>query len=71
LIVGRGQFFYIDPRGEILGGGPSLHPSVLLKSRVCSPLGVNEGMNIQNKGSKFTPKCKVLHYGENLTHRSN
>jgi hypothetical protein len=38
----------LTPRGEVvpLGVKFSVRPSILLNSRDCSPLGVNEGVNI-------------------------
>jgi hypothetical protein len=40
------------PRGEVIPWGVkfSVRPSILLNSRECSPLGVNEGVNIPSKG---------------------
>jgi hypothetical protein len=37
-----------------LGVKFSVHPSILLNSRECSPLGVNEGVNVP-LGDKFHP----------------
>jgi hypothetical protein len=53
----------VVPRGEFspLGVKFSVHPSILLNIRECSPLGVNEGVNIPPRGqisplgAKFTP----------------
>jgi hypothetical protein len=41
-----------DPRGEFcpLGVKFSVRPSIFLNSRECSPLGVNEGVNIPLRG---------------------
>jgi hypothetical protein len=41
-----------SPRGELcpLGVKCSVRPSILLNSRECSPLGVNEGVNISPRG---------------------
>jgi hypothetical protein len=45
----RGEF--LSPRGEsIPWGWNSLFSSILLNSRECSPLGVNEGVNIPHRG---------------------
>jgi hypothetical protein len=62
----------LTPRGEVvpgvnfyslgwifpLGVKFSVCPSVLLISKECSPLGVNEGVNIFHSGTKFTPGGK-------------
>jgi hypothetical protein len=56
----------MSPRGEFcpLGVKFSVHPSILLISRDCSPLGVNERMNISPReqisplGAKFDPGAK-------------
>jgi hypothetical protein len=42
----------LSPRGEVIPWGVkfSVCPSILLNSRKCSPLGVNEGVNIPPRG---------------------
>jgi hypothetical protein len=51
------------------GEGPQFAPPILLKSRVCSPLGplgLNEGVNILPRGqslslgTKFNPRNKIM-----------
>jgi hypothetical protein len=57
-----------DPRGGVvpwgwcypLGVKSSVHPSILLNSRECSPLGVNEGVNI-------SPRRQISPLGVNFT----
>jgi hypothetical protein len=52
-----------------MGGKFSVYPSILLNIRECSPLGVNEGVNIPPRGqitplgAKFTPRDKVHPWG--------
>jgi hypothetical protein len=47
----------------------SVGPSILLNSRECTPLGVNEGVNIPPRGqisplgAKFTPRGEVRPWG--------
>jgi hypothetical protein len=60
-----------DPRGEFcpMGVKFSVGPSFPLNSRECSPLGLNEGVNIppwgqiSPLGAKFTPRGEVHHWG--------
>jgi hypothetical protein len=88
LRVHRGPFLTsplgenFDPKGEVvprgwsfaLGGKFSVHPSILLNSRECSPLGVNEGANIplEDKisplGANLTPRGKVHPRGGGANH---
>jgi hypothetical protein len=52
----------LPPRGE----DTRVHPSILLYSRECSPLGVNERVNIPSRdqssplGAKLTPRANVV-----------
>jgi hypothetical protein len=55
--------------GVKLSPGGEVHPSILLKSRECSPLGVNEGVKIppwgqiSPLGANFMPGGEVLPLG--------
>jgi hypothetical protein len=52
----RGQFYNAPPMWPPVipwGYRPSVRPSIFLKSRKCSPLGVNEGVN---RGANITPR---------------
>jgi hypothetical protein len=66
-----GQTFYhtVTPWSYPLRVILSICPSTLLNSRVCSPLGVNKGVNIPPRGqisplgAKFTPRDEVHPWG--------
>jgi hypothetical protein len=56
----------VPPGGSYpLGVKYSVRPSIILNSRECSPLGVNEGVNIPPRGqisplgAKFNPRGEV------------
>jgi hypothetical protein len=55
----------------------SVCPSILLNSRECSPLGVNEGVNIPPRGqisplgAKFTPRGEVIPRGPGVKLRNS
>jgi hypothetical protein len=60
--------FYVgakfDPQGWSYPPGAKTLWSLLCSSKVCSPLGVNEGVNIPSRdsplGAKFTPRGKLI-----------